>query len=158
MKSKLIRTSLLGLAAIGTLVLASCQAPSSAPTAAVSCDKCGTVHFKAPSTGYGPGSKGIVTLRDASRMSCPDCENQVIAMMKKYMEGDNLRPGTIQQYELVVGHLRRLFAPCLIAARRTRALARLLKDRGYEGRVCPARAEVIAVPALQVLSAAAVEP
>ena len=82
MKTKLIRTSLLGLAAIGTLVLASCQAPSSAPTAAVSCDKCGTIHFRAPSTGYGPGSKGIVTLRDASRMSCPDCENQVIAMMK----------------------------------------------------------------------------
>ena len=82
MKTKLIRTSLLGLAAIGTLLLASCQAPSSAPTAAVSCDKCGTIHFKAPFTGYGPGNKGIVALRDASRMSCPDCENQVIAMLK----------------------------------------------------------------------------
>jgi hypothetical protein len=35
--------------------------------------------------------------------------DEAIAMMKAYMEGDNLRPGTIQQYELVVGHLRRLY-------------------------------------------------
>jgi ribosomal protein S27E len=82
MKTKLIKSSLLALAAFATLLLASCAAPSTTPTAAVSCDKCGTIHFKAPSSGYGPGNKGIVTLRDASRMSCPDCENQVIAMMK----------------------------------------------------------------------------
>lgn len=82
MKTKLIRTSILGLAALSTLLLASCQAPSSTPTAAVSCDKCRTIHFQAPSTGYGPGNKGIVTLRHSERMSCPDCENQVVAMLK----------------------------------------------------------------------------
>ncbi|MBL9184044.1 MAG: hypothetical protein JNN17_18015 [Verrucomicrobiaceae bacterium] len=74
----LLLTSMLGLAAL----LTSCQSPSSIPTAAVSCDKCRTIHFQAPSSGYGPGNKGIVTLRDASRMDCPDCENQVIAMLK----------------------------------------------------------------------------
>lgn len=87
MKTKLIRTSLLGLAAIGTLLLASCQAQSSAPTAAVSCDKCKTIHFLAPYTGGGgvgaAGMKGgFVTLRHADSMSCPDCENKVIAMLK----------------------------------------------------------------------------
>ncbi len=66
---------------LGILALSSCQAPPSAPTSAVSCDKCGTVHFKA----YVPGSpygKGIATLTDSSRMTCPDCENQVVAMLK----------------------------------------------------------------------------
>ena len=85
MKTKLIKTTLLGLTAIGTLLLASCQAPSSTPTHAVSCDKCHTIHFKAPTTGGvgAAGAKGgIVTLRDASRMSCPDCENKVVAMLK----------------------------------------------------------------------------
>ncbi len=74
----LILTSMLGLAGL----LTSCQSPSSTPTAAVSCDKCRTIHFQAPSSGYGPGNKGIVTLRHAESMSCPDCENQVIAMLK----------------------------------------------------------------------------
>lgn len=87
MKTKLIRTSLLGLAALGTLLLASCQAPSSGPTAAVHCDKCHTIHFMAPASGGGAsgaaGSKGgVVTLRHADSMSCPDCENKVVAMMK----------------------------------------------------------------------------
>jgi ribosomal protein S27E len=62
------------------MLLASCQAPSH-PTSAVTCDKCRTVYFKAPGT-VTPGNKGFVTLRDASRMDCPDCENQVVAWMK----------------------------------------------------------------------------
>lgn len=82
MKTKLIRTTLIATAAIGTLLLASCQSPSVAPTSAVSCDKCRTVHFMAPFTGYGPGNKGIVSLKHADSMSCPDCENQVVAMLK----------------------------------------------------------------------------
>lgn len=81
MKSKLIHSTVLGLAAVGALLLTSCQATSSAPTSAVSCDKCGTVHFKAP-VPSGSGDKGVFTLRDSSRMSCPDCENQVVAMLK----------------------------------------------------------------------------
>ena len=72
----LVLTSLLGLSGF----LTSCQSTSSAPTAAVSCDKCRTVSFIAPSTS--PGTKGIITLRNAASMSCPDCENQVIAMLK----------------------------------------------------------------------------
>jgi ribosomal protein S27E len=87
MKTKHIRTSLLGLAALGTLLLASCQAPSSGPKAAVHCDKCHTIHFLAPTTGGGgvggAGLKGgFVTLRHADSMSCPDCENKVVAMLK----------------------------------------------------------------------------
>lgn len=88
MKTKLIKSSLLALAAFATLLLASCAAPSATPTAAVSCDKCKTIHFLAPSTGGGgaPGAAGIkggfVTLRHADSMSCPDCENQAIAMLK----------------------------------------------------------------------------
>ncbi len=87
MKTKLIQSSLLGLAALGTLLLASCQAPSSSPTAAVHCDKCRTIHFLSPATGGGgvggAGAKGgFVTLRHADSMSCPDCENKVVAMLK----------------------------------------------------------------------------
>lgn len=87
MKTKLIRTTLLGLAALGTLALVSCQAPAitHAPASAVSCSKCHTIHFNAPATGGvgAAGAKGgIVTLRHADSMSCPDCENQVIAMLK----------------------------------------------------------------------------
>lgn len=81
MKTKLVRSSILGLLALGALALTSCQAPPSTPTSAVSCDKCHTIHFKAyqPS---GPSGKGMITLSDSSRMSCPDCENQVLAMLK----------------------------------------------------------------------------
>ncbi|MFO1486393.1 MAG: hypothetical protein U1F71_23725 [Verrucomicrobiaceae bacterium] len=89
MKTQFIRTTFLGLAALGTLALASCQAPVSThtPTSAVSCDKCRTIHFLAPTTGGGGvGAAGIkggfVTLRHADSMTCPDCENQVIAMLK----------------------------------------------------------------------------
>lgn len=86
MKTKLIKTTLLGLTVLGTLALASCQAPKcQMPTHAVSCDKCHTIHFKAPAEGGvgTAGSKGgIVTLRDASSMSCPDCEKKVVAMLK----------------------------------------------------------------------------
>lgn len=88
MKTKLIRSTLIITAALGTLLLASCQAPSSSPTSAVSCDKCHTIHFMAPATGGGgaPGAAGLkggfVTLRHADSMSCPDCENQIIAMLK----------------------------------------------------------------------------
>jgi len=81
MKSKLIRSTLLGVISLGALMLASCQSSSSAPTSAVSCDKCGTIHFKA----YVPGSpagKGIATLTDSSRMACPDCKNEVVALLK----------------------------------------------------------------------------
>ncbi len=35
--------------------------------------------------------------------------DEAIEVMRRYMQGDNLRAGTIQQYELAVGHLRRLF-------------------------------------------------
>lgn len=81
MKTKLIRTTLLGISAVGTLLLASCQATSSAPHSAVTCSKCHTVHFMSPSS-TGPGPKGLVTLKHSDSMSCADCENQVIAMLK----------------------------------------------------------------------------
>ncbi len=58
MKTKLIRSLVLGLTAFA---LVSCQAPSSTPTSAVSCNKCGTVYFKAPSTSSGSGGKGFVS-------------------------------------------------------------------------------------------------
>lgn len=76
MKTLLI-TSMLGLAAL----LSSCQSSSPAPTAAVSCDKCRTVYFKAPAS-MTPGNKGFVTLQSSSHMACPECENQVIAWVK----------------------------------------------------------------------------
>lgn len=65
-------------------LLTSCQAPASAaPTSAVSCTKCGTVYFKAPSlSASSPGGKGFVTLKSSSHMSCPDCENKVVAWVK----------------------------------------------------------------------------
>lgn len=80
MKTKLIRSLFLSLAAVA---LVSCQAPSSAsPTSAVSCSKCGTVSFMAPSTPAGSWNKGFVTLKSSTRMTCPDCENKVIAWAK----------------------------------------------------------------------------
>jgi len=85
MKTKLIHSTLLSLAAFATLLLASCAAPSATPTSAVSCNKCGTVYFKAPSsTGVGAaGLKGgFIALKPASRMDCVDCENKVIAWVK----------------------------------------------------------------------------
>ena len=77
----LLMVGSLGIASLMT----SCQAPSSTPTSAVSCSKCGTVYFKAPAhSGVGAaGMKGgFVTLRSASRMSCPDCERKVVAWVK----------------------------------------------------------------------------
>ncbi len=93
MKTKLVRSSLLGLACLSALALASCQGPSSTPasavkcdsstpTSAVSCDKCNTVYFKAPSTTSAPGGKGFVTLLPASRMECSECETKVITWVK----------------------------------------------------------------------------
>lgn len=82
MKTKLIHTITFAAVIIGSLALSSCQAPSSTPTAAVTCDKCQTVHYMAPSSGYSPGTKGIVTLRHSTSMKCPDCENKVVAMLK----------------------------------------------------------------------------
>ncbi|MDZ4405551.1 hypothetical protein [Prosthecobacter sp.] len=79
MKTKLIRSLFLGLAAVA---LVSCQAPSSTPTSAVSCNKCGTVYFKSPASSSAPGGKGFVTLRPASSMDCADCENKVVAWLK----------------------------------------------------------------------------
>lgn len=72
MKTKHIRTCVLGLAALGTLLLASCQAPSG-PTAAVSCDKCHTIHFKAPvNTGGGVGTAGSKG-GAVTRHTCASC-------------------------------------------------------------------------------------
>ena len=83
MKTKLIHSTILSLAALGALALASCQSTSSTPTSAVTCDKCGTVSFLAPTPSVtASGNKGLVTLKNSSRMSCPDCENQVVAMLK----------------------------------------------------------------------------
>jgi hypothetical protein len=74
----LLLTGMLGLAGF----LTSCQAPSGVPTSAVSCNKCGTVYFKAPATNANAGGKGFITLKPASRMDCPDCEDKVIAWVK----------------------------------------------------------------------------
>lgn len=85
MKTKLIRSALLSLAALGTLALVSCQAPAHTPTSAVTCSKCHTIHFNAPATsgtGAAGAKGGVVTLRHADGMSCPDCENKVVAMLK----------------------------------------------------------------------------
>lgn len=85
MKTKLIRSTLLSLAAFASLLLASCAAPSATPTSAVSCTKCGTIYFKTPATagaGAAGAKSGFITLKSSSRMSCPDCENKVIAWVK----------------------------------------------------------------------------
>lgn len=79
MKTKLIRSIVLGLAAVA---LASCQAPPSTPSSAVSCSKCGTVSFKSPSTSSLSAGKGYITLKSSSHMTCPDCENKVVAWAK----------------------------------------------------------------------------
>ncbi len=79
MKTKLIRSLFLGLAAVA---LVSCQAPSSTPTSAVACSKCGTVSFKTPTTSALSAGKGYITLTSASRMTCPDCENKIVAWSK----------------------------------------------------------------------------
>lgn len=73
----LLLTSILGLAGL----LTSCQTSTGIPESAVTCDKCRTVYFKAPAS-MPPGNKGFLTLRDASSMDCPDCENQVISWVK----------------------------------------------------------------------------
>lgn len=85
MKTKLIRSVILGLTAIGTLALVSCQGPAKChmPASAVSCSKCATVYFKSPTVTSAPGDKGFVTLRSASSMNCPECENKVVAWAKK---------------------------------------------------------------------------
>jgi ribosomal protein S27E len=78
MKTKLI---LLTLVSLSASLLVSCQAPT-APTSAVSCDRCHTIYFNAPATTTASGGKGFVSLRPANRMSCPDCENQIISWTK----------------------------------------------------------------------------
>ena len=83
MKTSILKTITAGILAITAMTLVSCQSSvATPPTSAVSCSKCGTIHFKAPFTKAGSWNKGIVTLHDASRMSCPDCENKVVAMLK----------------------------------------------------------------------------
>lgn len=80
---KTLLKSLLLFATAG--LLASCQAPSSTPDSVVMCGKCKTVWFKAPVTAGvgGAGLKsGIVAYRTAGTMTCPDCENAVVAMLK----------------------------------------------------------------------------
>ena len=85
---KTLMKTLLMVGSLGVAsLLTSCQSGTTyvAPTSAVSCSKCGTVYFQAPATnGVGAaGAKGgFITLRTASRMSCPDCENKVIAWVK----------------------------------------------------------------------------
>lgn len=70
----------LGVAAF----LTSCQAPAGAvPHSAITCNKCNTVYFKSPSVASAAGDKGFVTLKSSSSMTCPDCENKVIAWAKK---------------------------------------------------------------------------
>lgn len=85
MKTKFLHALTPVLAAAGALLLASCQGTSDTPTSAVSCSKCGTVSFKAPSTSYGgagAGNKGYITLHDSRRMSCPDCDNILVSWAK----------------------------------------------------------------------------
>ena len=72
-----------GLAMAG--LMTSCQAPARllTPTSAVTCSKCGTVYFRAPAlAASSPGGKGFATLHDASHMTCPDCDNKVVAWVK----------------------------------------------------------------------------
>ncbi|MFZ2282092.1 MAG: hypothetical protein WAW39_30130 [Prosthecobacter sp.] len=69
----------LGVAAF----LTSCQAPTVAvPHSAITCNKCNSVYFKSPSVSSAAGDKGFVTLKSSSSMTCPDCENKVIAWIK----------------------------------------------------------------------------
>jgi hypothetical protein len=91
MKIKLIRTTLLSICALGTLLLASCQAPQRhyVPSSAVGCSKCATIWFNAPASYAGSGGSnpaggkgGLIALRSAGSMSCPDCQNNVIAILK----------------------------------------------------------------------------
>jgi len=74
---KMFTITTLGLAGM----LTSCQTTTGTPQSAVTCDKCRTVYFK-DSSGINPSNKGFVALRDASRMECAECENQVIAWVK----------------------------------------------------------------------------
>lgn len=63
--------------------LTSCSAPAPvAPKSAVTCSKCHTVWFKSPSVTTAAGDKGIVTLKSSAHMSCPTCENKVVAILK----------------------------------------------------------------------------
>ena len=65
--------------------------------------------------------------------------DEAIAMMKKYMEGDNLRPGTIQQYELVVGHLRRLYPDTHAPVTSRRGWPKNSRGCGSKRRSCRSR-------------------
>ncbi|MCB1279405.1 hypothetical protein [Prosthecobacter sp.] len=85
MKTSILKTITARFLAIGALALVSCQGPASVPTSAATCSKCHTIWFKAPVTGGvgAAGEKGgIVALRSASTMSCPDCKNKVVEMLK----------------------------------------------------------------------------
>ncbi len=48
----------------------------------MSCNKCCSVYFKAPSTSSSSGGKGFVSLKPASHTDCADCENKVAAWVK----------------------------------------------------------------------------
>ena len=79
---KTFKKTLLLVASFGMAgLLSSCQAPAT-PQSAVTCSKCHTIHLMVPSVSAAPGNKGMVTLRHADSMSCPDCQNQVVAMLK----------------------------------------------------------------------------
>lgn len=91
MKTKLVRSTIFGISALGALLLASCQAPQRhyVPSSGVGCTKCATVWFTAPGSFAGAGGsnpaggKGdLFALRSAASMTCPDCENNVIAILK----------------------------------------------------------------------------
>lgn len=85
MKTSILKTIMTGLVALGALALVSCQGTPSHPSSAVTCSKCHTVWFKAPTTkGVGAAGEkgGIVSLHSVGAMSCPDCQNKVVAMLK----------------------------------------------------------------------------
>jgi ribosomal protein L40E len=84
MKTTILKSITTGFLAIGALALVSCQAPMQRlPASAVTCSKCHTVSFKSPQVTSAAGDKGFVTLRSSSKMSCPDCENKIVAWAKK---------------------------------------------------------------------------
>ncbi len=78
MKTKIIRSVLLGLSILGTLALSSCQAPSG-PSSAVACPKCQTVWVKA---GGSAGKGQPIAMKATGAMDCPDCANKATAMLK----------------------------------------------------------------------------
>ena len=79
--STIIAKTALGIASSLALLSVGCTT-SGAPREAVMCSKCQTVWFKAPAGGS-PGTKGgLLELKSAGSMSCPDCRNDVETVFK----------------------------------------------------------------------------